>query len=80
PKVYSTMIKFVPRYHKVNIDLDKLLLILNLAFSQRRKKISNSLKNIFSTKDLIRYNINPILRADEVTINQYYYLTNQVSI
>ncbi|MCV2528325.1 MAG: 16S rRNA (adenine(1518)-N(6)/adenine(1519)-N(6))-dimethyltransferase RsmA [Candidatus Lightella neohaematopini] len=80
PKVYSTMIKFVPRYHKVNINLDKLLLILNLAFSQRRKKISNSLKNIFSKKDLIKYNINPVLRADEITTNQYYYLTNQISI
>ncbi|MCV2525983.1 MAG: 16S rRNA (adenine(1518)-N(6)/adenine(1519)-N(6))-dimethyltransferase RsmA [Candidatus Lightella neohaematopini] len=80
PKVYSTVIKFIPRTYKVNINLDKLILILNLAFNQRRKKIRNSLKKLFSAKDLVKYNINPSLRADEITIDQYYYLTNKINI
>ncbi|MCV2506148.1 MAG: 16S rRNA (adenine(1518)-N(6)/adenine(1519)-N(6))-dimethyltransferase RsmA [Candidatus Lightella neohaematopini] len=78
PKVYSTIIKFIPRNQKINIDLDKLILILNLAFNQRRKKVSNSLKKLFSIQDLVKYNINPSLRADEITIDQYYYLTNKI--
>ncbi|MCV2500091.1 MAG: 16S rRNA (adenine(1518)-N(6)/adenine(1519)-N(6))-dimethyltransferase RsmA [Candidatus Lightella neohaematopini] len=80
PKVYSTVIRFLPRNYKISINLDKLILILNLAFNQRRKKIKNSLKKLFSIKDLIKYNINPSLRADEITIDQYYYLTNKINI
>ncbi|MCV2508800.1 MAG: 16S rRNA (adenine(1518)-N(6)/adenine(1519)-N(6))-dimethyltransferase RsmA [Candidatus Lightella neohaematopini] len=80
PKVYSTVIKFIPRNYKININLDKLILILNLAFNQRRKKIKNSLRKLFSVKDLVKYNVDPSLRADEITIDQYYYLTNKVNI
>ncbi|MCV2502139.1 MAG: 16S rRNA (adenine(1518)-N(6)/adenine(1519)-N(6))-dimethyltransferase RsmA [Candidatus Lightella neohaematopini] len=79
PKVYSTVIKFIPR-NRISINLDKLILILNLAFNQRRKKIRNSLKKLFSVKDLVKYNIDPSLRADEITIDQYYYLTNKINI
>lgn len=74
PKIESIMMKFIPYhihtpYPKVNIKL--LSLITQLAFSQRRKIIRNSLSNLFSITEMIQHNIDINSRAENLTINQF---------
>lgn len=75
PKVNSVFLKISPKknfLYKINtFFLDK---ILKEAFSKRRKIISNSLKNIFSYEKLDYLLINPILRAEDISQEQFYKL------
>ncbi|QCI26664.1 16S rRNA (adenine(1518)-N(6)/adenine(1519)-N(6))-dimethyltransferase RsmA [Buchnera aphidicola (Thelaxes californica)] len=77
PKVKSYFIKFKPHKNKypiVNIEI--LSLITKTAFSQRRKIIKHSLSSLFSLHTLLKLNINPLLRAQNLTIIDYCVLSN----
>jgi 16S rRNA (adenine1518-N6/adenine1519-N6)-dimethyltransferase len=77
PKVWSSIIRLIPRKHTdTSIDLKTLDRVLRLAFSGRRKRLSNSLKVLqldWSTIDL-----DPGLRADNVARDEYVMLAQQV--
>ncbi|QCI24240.1 16S rRNA (adenine(1518)-N(6)/adenine(1519)-N(6))-dimethyltransferase RsmA [Buchnera aphidicola (Muscaphis stroyani)] len=78
PKVDSAFVSLIPHtnhpYFLYNINT--LSYITNIAFQKRRKMIRHSLSNVFTEQLLIRLGINPELRAENITINQYCQLSN----
>lgn len=75
PKVYSAIVKITPREKPLyNTDINKLKKVTAGAFSQRRKTIRNSLKSVLGDdceKKLISLNINPELRAENLTPEEF---------
>jgi len=45
--------------------------VVSKAFSQRRKTISNSLKGLFSSEQLIEAGIDPLLRPENIELEKY---------
>lgn len=86
PKVDSCFVRFLPRKKSIYPmnDVKILSKITKVAFGQRRKKISNSLSELFSKEKLIKLNINPCLRAQNLSILEYcrlsYYLMKEKKI
>lgn len=78
PKVESLMIRFIPHTSTPYpiVDVKKLSLLTKLAFGQRRKTLRNSLSTFFNQTEIIQQGINPALRAENITINQYCALTS----
>jgi len=74
PKVNSSFIKLVPKKHKYKIlNYEIFKKIIYMAFNNRRKKISITLKKINMTK-IIYTNQNK--RAEDITINMYIMISN----
>ena len=57
---------------------DTLHTVCAQAFNQRRKTIRNSLKESLSEKQLIDLDINPELRAENLSLEQYAKIANAV--
>ena len=78
PKVDSAVVKLIPYQQKpypVN-DVKILSRVTTEAFNQRRKTIRNSLSNMFTAEQLVQLNIDPNLRAENLTVEQYCELAN----
>jgi 16S rRNA (adenine1518-N6/adenine1519-N6)-dimethyltransferase len=76
PKVDSVFIRLIP-HEKFSIPVSKikvLEMITNAAFGQRRKTLRNSLSKFFCIETLIALGVNPMLRAENLTISQYFKL------
>jgi 16S rRNA (adenine1518-N6/adenine1519-N6)-dimethyltransferase len=70
PKVWSSVVRMLPRQDvPQDVDLEVLDRILRLAFSGRRKRLSNSLKIL--ELDWTQTTLDPGLRADNVTAEEY---------
>jgi 16S rRNA (adenine1518-N6/adenine1519-N6)-dimethyltransferase len=73
PKVMSAIIKLTP--HKtppVEIEsIEKLNKVVTTAFSQRRKTIRNSLKNLITEEQIVALNIDPTLRAESISLSEF---------
>ncbi len=80
PKVMSAIVRLVP--HKmppVKIDSVKMLnTVVTTAFSQRRKTLRNSLKKLISEDDIIALDINPVLRAETISLQQFADLSQHI--
>lgn len=82
PKVESAVVKLIPHRvppAQVN-DVKILSQITTAAFNQRRKTIRNSLGQLFTVNQLIELNINPDLRAENLTLKQYCELANRYTL
>ena len=78
PKVDSAVVKLIPyqeKPYKVS-DVKVLSRITTEAFNQRRKTIRNSLSNMFTVEQLVALDIDPSLRAENLTVEQYCILAN----
>ncbi|VFP79526.1 16S rRNA (adenine(1518)-N(6)/adenine(1519)-N(6))-dimethyltransferase RsmA [Candidatus Erwinia haradaeae] len=81
PNVRSKLVRLIPitqtkeSLHYVHF----LSFVTKEAFSQRRKKIRNSLSHLFPSEILLKMNICPNLRAENITISQYHQLANWLS-
>lgn len=74
PKVTSAIVEITPRPQPPhNIDFKKLERLVAVAFNQRRKMIKSALKSINkdAEKILRELNINPELRAENLTIEEF---------
>jgi len=72
PMVDSSIVSFKSLERKSGPDIKILESITRAAFSQRRKKIRTSLKNIISETDLAeRLGIDVDLRAEQLSVNEY---------
>ncbi|WP_174232570.1 16S rRNA (adenine(1518)-N(6)/adenine(1519)-N(6))-dimethyltransferase RsmA [Candidatus Erwinia haradaeae] len=78
PKVNSTVVRFIPIKTTVQspIHIHALHRITKAAFNQRRKKIQNSLQYLVSIEGLMKMNISPDLRAENISVLQYYQLAD----
>ncbi|QCI20294.1 16S rRNA (adenine(1518)-N(6)/adenine(1519)-N(6))-dimethyltransferase RsmA [Buchnera aphidicola (Brachycaudus cardui)] len=78
PKVHSIFVKLIP--HNISpyfvYDINILSLVTNKSFQNRRKILRHSLKDLFSETILVQLDINPKLRAENVSILQYCQLAN----
>ncbi len=73
PKVDSAVIRLIPRAapeHDIG-DYNNFSRIVQTAFGQRRKTLSNSLKEIFTREAIIACDIDPGLRAENLSIGDF---------
>ena len=78
PKVDSAVVKLVPYKQKPYLvnDIRVLSRITTEAFNQRRKTIRNSLGNLFTVEQISELGIDPNLRAENLSLQQYCLLAN----
>jgi 16S rRNA (adenine1518-N6/adenine1519-N6)-dimethyltransferase len=78
PKVMSAIVRLVPHQQppvQVN-DMDMFKRVVTQAFSQRRKTLRNSLKKLIDENAIIALNIDPTLRAEALSLNDFAKLSN----
>jgi 16S rRNA (adenine1518-N6/adenine1519-N6)-dimethyltransferase len=78
PKVDSALVRLIPRQNKAVVanDLGRFTDVVREAFSFRRKTLSNALKAYFTSDQLEQLGINPKLRPQNISVDQYVTLAN----
>jgi 16S rRNA (adenine1518-N6/adenine1519-N6)-dimethyltransferase len=78
PKVDSAVVRRIPHHTKpVQVDSEEALhKICAQAFNQRRKTIRNSLKDSLSEAQIAELGIDPNLRAENLSLQQFAQLAN----
>jgi len=77
PKVESAIVYLSPRKEKLDIKDRKLFgLIVTEAFNQRRKTLRNVWKNRIDTQSLQNLAIDPSLRPEKITLEEYVKVSN----
>lgn len=81
PKVDSAILFLQPLKHRIGgaVDIGRLSQLVSQAFSQRRKTVSNTLKNMISADTLRANGIDPEQRPETIDIAQYVELTRTLS-
>jgi 16S rRNA (adenine1518-N6/adenine1519-N6)-dimethyltransferase len=79
PKVRSAIVRLIPRAELINCDQSLLEEIVTRAFSSRRKTIRNGLKQYLSEEDLSGIGIDPGLRPENLTLEDFIACTRHVS-
>jgi len=84
PKVTSCFLKISFRVPKLQALDEKLLFkVTQMAFSNRRKKISNALETFFKHETLLKAledcQLDPQLRPDQMTVEDYVRLINRLA-
>ena len=81
PKVDSAVIRMLPRAAREPAAQDEALLakIVTTAFSQRRKTLRNTLRNILEAADFDALNIDAGARAETLGVGDFVRITNRVS-
>jgi 16S rRNA (adenine1518-N6/adenine1519-N6)-dimethyltransferase len=80
PKVMSAIIRLVP-HQKPPVEVDDIVKfnkVVAQAFSQRRKTLRNSLKKLMDENAIAALNIDPGLRAEALSLNDFAKLSNQI--
>jgi 16S rRNA (adenine1518-N6/adenine1519-N6)-dimethyltransferase len=78
PKVMSAVIKLIP-HPKPPLVVNDLMVfkqVVTQAFSQRRKTLRNSLKKLISEDVIISLGIDPMVRAETISLQDYAKLSN----
>ena len=78
PKVTSTLIRLIPNGKLEDNLANQLNCLLQLAFSKRRKKVSNALKTLFELRDFQRLSIDPEKRPENLTVDNYINLSRNI--
>ena len=71
PKVQSAVIRLTPNRKATGVDKKLLEDILIQAFSMRRKTIRNALRKFLTAEDLESLHLDPKLRPENLTIDDY---------
>lgn len=81
PKVMSSIVRLVPHEQPpVIIDSVKMLnTVVTTAFSQRRKTLRNSLKKLITEADIIALDIDPTLRAETISLQDFAKLSQYIN-
>ena len=80
PKVESAIVRLIPKDPEIKIK-DRLLFqtIVREAFQHRRKTLKNALKKYLNQENMINFDINPTLRPEALSVNDYVKLCNQMT-
>jgi 16S rRNA (adenine1518-N6/adenine1519-N6)-dimethyltransferase len=79
PQVYSQVIRLWPREERTRVAMDVFADVLRMAFSARRKRLSNALKSLQLPWDaLAEADILPSQRPDELSVEAYVQIANSV--
>lgn len=78
PKVTSAVIRLVPHLNPPVLVKDKTTFnnVVTQAFSQRRKTLRNSLRKLISEEGLVSLGIDPVLRAENISLQDFANLSN----
>ena len=76
PQVDSAIVRMVPTRRQLPCDGKRLEAVVAKAFSQRRKVIRNCVAGMFTEAQLLEAGIDPGLRPEAVTLEQYVALAN----
>lgn len=72
PKVDSLFVRFTPKIKKINHkELNSLKEITRALFNKKRKKISNSLKDILDDDNIDKLDLDLSLRPDHLSLKDY---------
>ena len=79
PKVYSSVIEIIPK-EKIEFDYKKLDKLLKLSFMHKRKTLKNNLSKISSNieEKIFKCGIDPALRPEEISPNQFIKLSEEL--
>ncbi len=81
PKVMSKIVYLVP-HEKPLYAITSMAVLENMlrdAFNQRRKTIQNSLKQYFNAEQFIALGLDPKIRAEQISVEQWVKLANAVT-
>ena len=76
PKVESAIVRMVPTRLQLPCDAKRLEVVVAKAFSQRRKVIRNCVAGMFTEAQLVEAGIDPSVRPEAVSLEQYVALAN----
>jgi len=76
PQVDSAIVRMVPTKRQLPCDAKRLEMVVAKAFSQRRKVIRNCVAGMFTEAQLVEAGIDPSLRPEAVSLEQYVALAN----
>lgn len=78
PKVDSAFVRLIPRTEPLVPVTDNRVLeqVVTSAFSQRRKTLRNSLKKVIDAETIESLGINPTLRAERLSLEEFVALAN----
>jgi 16S rRNA (adenine1518-N6/adenine1519-N6)-dimethyltransferase len=81
PKVMSAIVRLIPHTQPpVQVDnLARLNTVVTTAFSQRRKTLRNSLKKLIDEQTMVALGIDPILRAENISLADFARLSNALT-
>ena len=79
PKVHSSVIEITPK-EKIKFNYKKLDKLLKLSFMHKRKTLKNNLSKISSNieEKIFKCGINPALRPEEISPNQFIKLSEEL--
>ena len=76
PKVESAIVRMIPTKRQLAVDGAALSAVVQKAFSQRRKVIRNCVAGMFTEAQLQEAGIDPGVRPENVSLEQYVALAN----
>ena len=79
PKVVSAFFRLTPKKERLPVDVKKLARVTQEAFGQRRKTLRNSLGKLFSAEQLINLNIDPMRRAETLSLEEFCLLARAIN-
>lgn len=79
PRVDSAIVRMIPLVKPLACDSIKLELVVQKAFSQRRKVLRNCMAGMFSENELADVGVDPQLRPEAVSLEQYVALANRLA-
>jgi 16S rRNA (adenine1518-N6/adenine1519-N6)-dimethyltransferase len=77
PKVDSAIVRMIPLREQLLCVQGDLEVVVTQAFSQRRKVIRNCLSPLFAENELIDAGVNPQVRPEDVSLEQFVALANR---
>lgn len=79
PRVDSAFVRLIPHSESpVNTNIDILDQVVKTAFSQRRKTLRNTLKTLLNSDQIKATGIDPGIRAEQLSLQQFAQLANVV--
>lgn len=81
PKVESAFVRCKPHATKPSVATDEALFakVVLAAFSQRRKTLRNTLKGLLDDEGFVALNIDPILRAENLSVSAFVSIANHLA-
>ena len=78
PKVDSAVVRLKPQIPKTKAkNLSRLEKVVRIAFNKRRKTLRNALSDLYTEEQIMALEIDPGLRPENLTLEQYLSLANQ---
>lgn len=79
PKVDSAVVRLSPCEPPTKAkNIDRLEKVVRIAFNKRRKTLRNALRDLYTEQQMLALDIDPSLRPENLTLEQYLSLANQL--